>query len=74
MQKHERDSLAAARAAAKPHKVTVVIEDGHGPKKRLVMTGPRGKLFKGVSSSPRDRESEVYFARRWAKVAARQLV
>lgn len=73
MQKHERDCLAAARAASKSMGVTVVIEDGHGPKKRLVMTGPGGKLFKVVSSSPRDRESEVYFARRWAKAAARQL-
>ena len=73
MQKHERDCLAAARKVAKAPGLTVVIEDGHGPRKRLVMTGPGGTLYKVVSSSPRDRESEVYHARRWAKVAARQL-
>lgn len=72
LQKHEREALLAAREHL-PAGVTVEIEDGRGPKKRLIMTGPRGRVYKVISSSPRSNKAEVGFTRRWARQAVKDV-
>ena len=68
LQKHEREALALAREMAPAHLSVEIAPQGHA-KKRLVLSGPRGKQFRPISSSPGSREVEMDYTRRWLRKA-----
>lgn len=51
----------------------VRLEHGRGPKKVLVVVGPRGERHKQVSSSPRTEMAEVSANRTWLRRAAAEI-
>lgn len=69
MQKHEREALDVAREeiAKLSGDLTVAVRESRGRKRRLVLTGPRGTVFKVISSSPGSRDIEMDHTRRWAR-------
>jgi hypothetical protein len=73
LQKHERAVLDDLRSVAQELGVQVRLEHGSGPKKVLVVVGPRGERHKRVSSSPRTEMAEVSANRTWLKRAAAEV-
>jgi hypothetical protein len=67
MQKHERETLAAAREEAARYDMTVELENSNGPKKRLRLHAPDRDHVKPLSSSPRDGVQDVDHARQWVR-------
>lgn len=73
LQKHERAVLDDLRPVAQELGVEVRLEHGRGPKKVLVVVGPRGERHKQVSSSPRTEMAEVSANRTWLRRAAAEI-
>lgn len=73
LQKHERAVLDDVRELAQELGVEVKLRHGTGPKKVLVVSGPRGERHKKVSSSPRTEAGEVSANRTWLRRAAAEV-
>lgn len=74
LQKHERAVLDDLRPVAQELGLEVRLEHGTGPKKVLVVTGPKGERRKRVSSSPRTEMAEVSANRTWLRRAAAEII
>lgn len=74
LQKHERAVLDDLRPVAQELGLGVRLEHGNGPKKVLVVSGPRGERHKKVSSSPRTEAGEVSANRTWLRRAAAEII
>lgn len=73
LQKHEREMLDDIRPVADELGVTVRLIHGSGPKKELVVEGPRGTRRTRVSSSPRTEAGVVSACRTWLRRAAAEI-
>lgn len=73
LQKHERAVLDDLRPVAEELGVQVRLEHGNGPKKVLIVEGPRGIRHKRVSSSPRTEAGEISANRTWLRRAAAEV-
>ncbi len=74
LQKHERAVMKDLAPVAQELGVEVRLEHGNGPKKVLVVTGPKGERRKQVSSSPRTTAAEVSANRTWLRRAAVEII
>ncbi len=67
MQKHERESLAAARQEAARYGLTVELESTKKSKKRLRLHAHGRDYVRLVSSSPAEARQDIDHARQWVR-------